>query len=97
MARKFGGDINRMQTGAVKSLTRLLGIRTENSRAAELAALSHFAEMLTAVSDLQDWSRDEKQTLVRVIHAKGALDESSYLKLMQKHARLRSAMISLGS
>jgi hypothetical protein len=97
MARKFGGDINRMQTGAVKSLTRWLGIRTENWRAAELAALNHFAEMLTAVGDLQDWSQDEKQALVKVIHAKGALDESTYLKLMQQHSRLRTAVIKLGS
>jgi hypothetical protein len=97
MARKFGGDINRMQTASVASLTSLLGIRTENWREAELAALNHFAELLTAVGELPRWTQGEKQALVRVIRARAALDESTYLKLMQKHARLRSAMIRLGS
>ncbi len=97
MARKFGGDLNRMQTGSVESLTRLLGIRTESWRAAELAALSHFAGMLAAVGDLARWSQEEKLMLVKVIRAKAALDESVYLKLMQKHTRLRGAMIKLGS
>lgn len=97
MARKFRGDINRMRTGSVKSLTRWLGIRTEDWRADELAALNHFAEMLTAVDDLPSWNQEEKQALVKVIRARAALDESTYLKLMQKHARLRTAMIKLGS
>lgn len=97
MARKFGGNINRMQTASVQSLTGLLGLRTESWREAELTALNHFAEMLTAVGDLPRWSHDEKQALVKVIRAKAALDESSYLKLMQKHTRLRRAMIRLGS
>lgn len=97
MARRFGGDINGMQAGSVKLLTRLLGIRVDNWREAELSALNHFAEMLTAVDDLQRWTQGEKQALVKVIRGKAALDESTYLKLMQKHARLRSAMIKLGS
>jgi len=97
MGSKFGGSINRMQSGAVKSLTRLLGIKTETWRYGELTALNHFAEMLTAIGDLPSWSQGEKQALVKVIRAKGASDESTYLKLMQKHARLRTAMIKLGS
>jgi len=97
MARKFGGDITRMQTASVASLTRLLAIRTEDWREAELAALNHFAGLLTGVGELPRWTQDEKQELVKVIRARAALDESTYLKLMQKQARLRTAMISLGS
>jgi hypothetical protein len=97
MAQKFGGDINRIREDSVKSLTRLLGIRSASWRETELTALRHFAEMLTLVDDLARWNQDEKQTLVKIIRAKAASDESSYLKLMQKHRRLRSAMIKLGS
>ena len=97
MARRFGGDLTRMQTASVASLTRLLGIRTEDWRPAELAALNHFAELLTVVGDLPRWTQGEKQALAKVIRARAALDESTYLKVMQKHARLRSAMIKLGS
>jgi hypothetical protein len=97
MSRKFGADISRMQSESVKSLIRVLDIRSENWREAELAALNHFAEMLTGVSDLPSWNQVEKQELVKVIRARGALDEGTYLKLMQKHTRLRTAMIKLGS
>ncbi|HVQ37124.1 MAG TPA: hypothetical protein VMS31_06310, partial [Pyrinomonadaceae bacterium] len=97
MARKFGGDVNRMQSGSVESLTRWQGIRGDSWRPAELTALAHFAEMLTAVSDLARWTEEEKHALADVIRAKAALDEATYLKLMQKHGRLRRAMIKLGS
>ena len=60
-------------------------------------ALNHFAEMLAAVSDLPSWSQGEKQALVKIIRARSALDESTYLKLMQQHTRFRTAMIELGS
>jgi len=97
MARKFGGDLNRMQIDSVKLLTRLLDVPGESWRGPELTALSHFAEMLTAVEDLPRWNQNEKQALVKIIRAKAAVDEGSYLKLMQKHVRLRTAMIKLGS
>jgi hypothetical protein len=49
------------------------------------------------VEDLGQWSQSEKQALVQIIRAKAGADESRYLKLMQQHPRLRSAMIKLGS
>ena len=75
----------------------MLGIRTDNWREAELTALSDFGLALSLVEDLTRWNEVEKKALVKIIRAKAASDESSYLKLMQKHARLRSAMIKLGS
>jgi hypothetical protein len=49
------------------------------------------------VKDLSEWGDSEKRALVRIIRAKAGADEGSYLKLMQKHARLRRAIIKLGS
>jgi hypothetical protein len=97
MGNEFGGDINRMRADSVKSLTRLLGIRTETWRETELTTLSYFAAMLMLVKDLPRWSEDAKQALVKIIRAKAAAEESSYLKLMQRHARLRNLIIRLGS
>lgn len=94
---KHRGDAERFRPAAVKELTHVLGIRANAWREAEHAALSDFAVTLSLVEDLSEWSDIEKRALVRVIRAKAGLDESSYLKLMQKHARLRSAMIKLGS
>jgi succinate dehydrogenase/fumarate reductase-like Fe-S protein len=66
-------------------------------REAELLPLRDFAVTVHLVVDLHRWSDNEKQGLVRVIRAKAGADESSYLQLMQKHARLREALIRLGS
>jgi hypothetical protein len=53
--------------------------------------------MLALVPDLHRWSDNEKQALAHVIRAKAVSDERRYLQLMQKHTRLRSTMIRLGS
>jgi hypothetical protein len=99
MAAKHGGDedAERLKSTAVQELARAIGIRADSWPRAGLSALQDFAVALSLVQDLVDWSEAEKQALVRVIRAKAGADESSYLKLMQKHARLRRAIIKLGS
>lgn len=97
MAMKYEGDADKFRTEAAKELTHLLGIRASDWRAAELPVLSDFAVTLSLVNHLTEWSEIEKRGLVRVIRAKTRADESSYLNLMQKHARLRKAIIKLGS
>jgi hypothetical protein len=76
---------------------RVLGIGPNGWRKTELPALSDFAVTLSLVKDLSEWSDSEKRALVRIIRAKAGADEGSYLKLMQKHARLRRELIRLGS
>jgi hypothetical protein len=97
MAARYGGDAERFRGEAVKELNRILGLDLRDWREAELSTWSDFAVTLSLVEGLQRWGQDEKQVLVKIIRAKAASDESSYLKLMQKHARLRKAMIKLGS
>lgn len=97
MAVKYGGNAERFRSAAVEKLTRVLNMRTQNWRKAELPALSDFAVTLSLVEDLSDWSATDKRALAQVIQAKAASDESRCLKLMQRHARLRDAMIKLGS
>jgi hypothetical protein len=48
------------------------------------------------IPDLDRWERVEKELLVRILRAKVSGDEARYLKLMQKHERLRAAFIKLG-
>jgi hypothetical protein len=97
MGSKFDGEAQRFREEAIKALNTALGLRLKDWRAVELPALSDFAVTLSLVDDLHRWSDNEKQALVRVVRAKAGLDESGYLKLMQKHKRLRKAMIRLGS
>ena len=97
MAATSGGDAERFKSEAVKQLTRAPGMQTEDWPRAGLSALQDFAVALSLVEDLREWSADERRGLVRVIRAKAASDENTYLKLMQKHARLRRTIINLGS
>ena len=97
MGSKFGGDAQRFREQAVEELSRAVGIDGGNWRKAELPALRDFAVALALVEDLEYWSALEKRALVQVIQAKSTSDESRYLSVMQKHRRLRAAVIELGS
>jgi hypothetical protein len=52
---------------------------------------------MAQVPDLESWSGEEKQLAAKIIKAKADRDESQYLKLMQRHVRLRANVIKLGS
>ena len=97
MAAKHDGDAEKFKSEAVKELTRALGARADAWPKAGLSTLNDFAVALSLLEDLREWSAGEKLALARVIRAKAGLDESGYLKLMQKHARLRNEIIELGS
>jgi hypothetical protein len=97
VAAKFEGDAERFRAHSVKTLTRLLGISTNSWGETELSVLSDFAVPLSLVHDLSRWDQNEQRALRQIIRAKAGTDESKYLKLTQKHKRLRSAMIRLGS
>lgn len=66
---------------------RKIGLRMQGRRFESLASLIRGAS----------WNRDEKQMLDRIVRAKSAAEETTYLKLMQRHERLRAEIIKLGS
>jgi hypothetical protein len=97
MAAEFKGSAERIREAAVKTLSDVLGIRSRDWRETELTALSDFAVLSTMIPNLGRWTAEEKRQLVQIIQAKAGRDEAKYLKLMQKHARLRQEVIRLGS
>ena len=55
-------------------------------------------DLLTSlVTNLNSWRAAEKQLLDRVVRAKSAPEETTYLNLMRRHERLRAEIIKLGS
>jgi len=97
MARDFGGDANAMRKAAVASLARYLNLNPERLKAHEHTAFADFATVLSLVPDLARWSVEEKDALRQIIAAKSAKTELHYQGVLQKHARLRAAMLKLGS
>ena len=102
MARDFGGDAARMREHSRRALERILfpgngGVRTSSWTPLEKAAFENFALVLADVPGLRAWTREEREALVRIIRAKAKPDEMLYLHLTQGHARLRRALLTLGS
>ncbi len=96
MAREFGSR-DRFQEASSKWLARTLGVRPSSWESLERASFDNFAMVLSLVPGLASWSRGEKRGLVDVIRAKPAATEMRYLRLTQKHRRVREALLKLGS
>lgn len=66
---------------------RKIGLRMQGRRFESVASLIRSAS----------WTGDERRMVERIVRAKGAAEEITYLKLMQRHERLRAEIIELGS
>lgn len=97
MANEFRSDPQTIRTQSVKFMKSDPKLRTSRWGDAGLIALDNLALVLAIVPGIEQWSSSEKQLVARIIQAKASRDESLYLRLMQKHERLRAAVIRLGS
>ncbi|HVF23741.1 MAG TPA: hypothetical protein VM941_11710, partial [Pyrinomonadaceae bacterium] len=82
--RERGGDWDRFQV-------RKIGFKAQRQRE------TNFAAVLALIPDVKRWSAEEKRLLSRIVRAKAGSEETTYLKLMRQHDRLRREMIKLGS
>lgn len=97
MASLAGGDAQKFRRASQERVAHALDVRTEGWKEDERRAFSDFALVLDLIPDLARWRMDEKSAVVRIIRAKAGADESRYVRLMQRHARLRDEIIKIGS
>ncbi|MCU1331640.1 MAG: hypothetical protein JWM08_632 [Candidatus Angelobacter sp.] len=97
MARDFGGDAEAMRKAAVERLARVIKVDLQRVKPQAEVAFADFAVVLNLVPDLSRWSSDDKDALREIIAAKAGQNELRYVRLLQKHARLREALLQLGS
>src|SRR5579864_4648927 len=97
MAKNFGGDAEALRRAAVAKLARILKANPQKLKPQAQAAFADFATVLSLVTDLDRWSSDEKDALREIIAAKAGRTELRYQRLLQKHQRLRAAILKLGS
>ena len=74
---------------------RNLGLAVERARVAPSS--SGLAMVMSLIPDLASWTAEEKIAATKIIQAKESASEARYLKLMQRHPRLRAAFLALGS
>jgi len=97
MARDFDGDAAAMRKAAVARLARIIKVDPKKLNAQAQIAVADFATVLGLVPDLGGWSLDDKDALREIIAAKAGRTELRYMHLLQKHSRLRAAILKLGS
>jgi hypothetical protein len=58
---------------------------------------SPLARVLSLIPEWAHWTRDEKLAAAAIVRAKEGASEARYLRLMQRHPRMRAAFLTLGS
>ena len=97
MAEAFGGDSHRIREATSRRISRMLGANPARWTALEQRAFVNWSLVLSLIPDLRRWPREEKENLLRIIRAQAGVNEMQYLRQTQQHARLRSALLRLGS
>src|ERR1700757_2073319 len=97
MARESDGDAARFRRAAAGGLARNLGVRGPREDALGDGDFCNFGMVLTLIPEVKSWTAAERRSLLEIIRAKSGRDEMFYLRLLQKHERLRAAVLKLGS
>ncbi len=96
MAREYGGDARAIRSEAATFVARVLALDTSRWDENRRQAFESLALVLAMIPGIARWSAGEKQLAARIVRAKAGNDEARYLRLMQQHLPMRSAMIGLG-
>lgn len=97
MAREFHGDIRKMRAASTAAVSRALRINPARWTPDGKRALEDWSLVLSLIPDLPRWTADEKASMIEIIRAKCGRDEMPYFRKTQQHARLREALLRLGS
>lgn len=94
MAEKFDGDAKRMHSSALTNFAHTFELDESDMEDNSFIA---FATILLLVPQIKNWSKGERAQMVQIVRTKREGDEGKYLRLMQRHLKLREAMIQVGS
>jgi hypothetical protein len=87
LAERFGSDTERMRQAASRFAARHFDIEST----------SGLALVLSIIPGVATWSATEKKAVAEILRAKQHGSETRYLRLMQRHEKLRVAFLRLGS
>ena len=97
MARHFSGDSKRFRQESVRAVAHILAVNPSSWTNLEQTSFGNLAVVLALVPDLSAWTNGQKQAVRQIIRAKSNPNEMLYLHLVQRHDRLREALLKLGS
>jgi len=97
MAREFHGDSKKIRHASTTAVTKALNLNPTGWTPSQKQALENWSLVLALIPNLARWTPQEKQNLIKIIRAKSAPNEMSYLRQTQHHSRLRDELLRLGS
>ena len=86
-----------MRAAAERRVGRFLEIAPHALPVLGRRAFSDLALVLDLIPDLARWSRGERAGIAAIVRAKAIGSERRSLALSRRHARLRAALLRLGS
>lgn len=92
-----GGRADEFRAEAEIQVALRLGFNPKRWPPQDQKAFADWATVLFLIDDLGNWSSAEKILTTRIIRAKGSGTEADFLALLQKHSRLRDAILAIGS
>jgi hypothetical protein len=96
IADRFGSDRERAAKVLSRDAAKVLGLGSLNGLApAEVLAWHRWSPLVMSLEGLERWTRAEKRALLEVIRAKGGRRESDFVRLFDRHRRLRAAILRL--
>jgi hypothetical protein len=96
MAQQFNGDHRKIRQASTGTVTKSLNINPARWTPIQKQALENWSLVLAQISDLKNWTLQEKQQLIKIIQAKSAPNEMPYLHKTKNHPRLREVLLHLG-
>jgi hypothetical protein len=95
-AKGLGDDERKRRCKVLTSAARALGIKETDLSASEQRVFHDLAMVFALVPGLSRWSIDEKAAIEKIVRAKAGVDEARYVRLLQRHQKLRDALRRLG-
>lgn len=97
MSQRFNGNAMKMKEVCTQKISDLLKVDVKQLNGTELEAFNNFSILLSLIPNVEEWNTQEKELTSKIFRAKAIGSEGQYLQLMQKHKKLREALIKLGS
>ena len=98
LAGRFGADRERGERVCAQEAARLCGVPGWREwEAGERLAWLRWSPLILALPGVTTWTAEERRALAGVARAKGGRRESDYVRLLDRHRRLRAALRALAA
>ncbi|MCB9898527.1 MAG: hypothetical protein H6825_11025 [Planctomycetes bacterium] len=95
LAERFGADREEGIRVCASESARLLGMRLSRLSPGERVAWDRWGPLVLTLPGVARWTAAQRRGLAAVIRAKGGRRESDFVRLFDRHARLRGAIRDL--